>query len=249
MNNAINFLLYSYFKETLDSDYHRIMEKIISKAYFDATQQGAYNTLIPDMLREKSNEAFLEGKSKIKTEIERFFRGICVGVKVDKKENYDSWHKDICRNLIDIYENRLGDTCYFSCGNAQKWINMTMKYLYLLAVIFSEVKGSECEFCNICGNGICFYAEVLHVPVDSYIIEAVWKMENNELPIKDEKRLKDGSIGKYSGEKVLAWSKWEDYFKYMKFQDFMREVARKEGKNAIEWECSAWLEIAEKRNA
>ena len=42
---AINFLLYSYFKIALERESETIIQKAIDKAYFDATNQKAFNAL------------------------------------------------------------------------------------------------------------------------------------------------------------------------------------------------------------
>ena len=33
----------------------------------------------------------------------------------------------------------------FSYGNAQKWVNMTMKYIYILHAVYKE-KAAKCDF-------------------------------------------------------------------------------------------------------
>lgn len=49
--NAINFLLFSYFKITLDDNANDILDKVIIKAYKDATQQGAFNKYLTDDIK------------------------------------------------------------------------------------------------------------------------------------------------------------------------------------------------------
>lgn len=61
------------------------------------------------------------------------------------KSNYDEWHEDLCKKLVDLR---------YTYGQAQKWVNMTMKYLYILGYKFNDKT-----------------IEKLHVPIDSKIIE------------------------------------------------------------------------------
>lgn len=68
------------------------------------------------------------------------------------KDAYTRWHYAMCNELIEAYEAYGID---FTYGQAQKWINMTMKYLYVLEP--DKVK-------PIYG--------FLHIPLDNYIIEA-----------------------------------------------------------------------------
>lgn len=71
--------------------------------------------------------------------------------KIKSQEDYDAWHRETAREIIDLYED-FGVEFYY--GQAQKWINMTAKYLYLLG---------ERDF-----DGVFKY---LHVPVDNYVLE------------------------------------------------------------------------------
>lgn len=83
---------------------------------------------------------------------------------------------------------------------------------------------------------------VLHVPVDRYIIEAVWENEDVILPLIPEKICKNGKRGAYSDEKVKSWSKWEKE-EYINFQNSLREKLN--GEIPIKWESSVWIEVAQ----
>lgn len=50
----------------------------------------------------------------------------------------------------------------FTIGQSQKWLNMTLKYLWLLNILLDGLN-----------------EEYLHIPVDSYIIEAVGAKKDN----------------------------------------------------------------------
>lgn len=68
------------------------------------------------------------------------------------KESFDLWHKALCNNILSIYND--AGVFAFSYGQSQKWINMTIKYLYLL-----QEDSFEREF------------PYLHVPIDNYIMD------------------------------------------------------------------------------
>ena len=77
---------------------------------------------------------------------------------------FDEWHKNLCDDLILCFEKQP-----FSYGQAQKWINMTLKYVSMM-----EHK----KVVNI--------YEFFHVPIDNYIIIATdykfdkaWSRINN----------------------------------------------------------------------
>ena len=69
-----------------------------------------------------------------------------------QQERYDLWHEKVCSRLRETYR-RAGVTFYY--GQAQKWVNMTWKYLYILGEEIPEP----------------LFA-CLHVPVDNYIFDA-----------------------------------------------------------------------------
>lgn len=65
--------------------------------------------------------------------------------------SYDRWHKAICDELVEYFSTLdIG----FTYGHAQKWVNMTMKYLYIL---------DEANFSDV--------FDFLHIPIDSIIID------------------------------------------------------------------------------
>ncbi len=72
------------------------------------------------------------------------------------------------------------------------------------------------------------YTRLLHVPVDSYMIEAV-----------------DMAVGG-GWRKGKPWSGWDDPSYYARFQDAARKAAGDQA--PIVWEGSVWVGIAKKRN-
>lgn len=84
------------------------------------------------------------------------------------------------------------------------------------------------------------YEKEFHVPVDSYIIEKVWREEKVMLPLRPGKKRE----GKYSNEKVISWSNWGET-EYIDFQKGLREWC---GQVPIDWEGPKWIDIAKERN-
>ncbi len=249
--NALNFLLFSYFGITLDYedkniDKDNILSCAVKKAYEDATQRGAYNTQLDnDEQKAASQKAKQKATACLKDGINKILEK---EVPIEEQKDFDLWHEELC----DKIKEKFDDSLPFTYGNAQKWVNMTLKYLYLIDCICSEV----------CPDIDCFHSlqnisAYLHVPVDSYIIEKVWEMEGNKtgrndscLPIKSGKTCKNGSRGKYASDKVEAWSTWDNdkYEKnYIKLQNYLRNN-KKIDNNPIDWEGPAWIEIAKKRS-
>lgn len=87
-----------------------------------------------------------------------------LSVEIRSQAKFDDLHKTACYALISAFSGQ-----EFTVGQAQKWINMTFKYLHLLD--YPEVQNVY-EYC--------------HIPIDSYILNAtnytiskVWSKINN----------------------------------------------------------------------
>lgn len=249
--NAINFLLFSYFKITLDDNANDILDKVIIKAYKDATQQGAFNKYLTDNIKaqiaSKSNE---KGENILKNEFNKFDNL----KNISTQKDFNTWHEKTCKELVgsynDINKSPNNDEG-FTFGNAQKWVNMTIKYIYLLNTVFSNIKGEENNFSKTYGNIIDGISSYIHIPIDNYIIEAVWDMDKIPLPvpeIKEKLPKKGNGKGKYNSEKYKSWSKMDDKeYKnnYIEFQNKLK--ANIESQTPIEWENQRWIEIAKRR--
>lgn len=147
-----------------------------------------------------------------------------------KNSNFDDWHKAKCEEIINFMNNSIDKSNTkilkkekFTIGQAQKWVNMTLKYLWLLNALPTGVK-----------------PEYLHVPIDSYIIEIAYYNKNkfeNALELLEEKP-KD------------SWSKLSEYEEYFKIQEAIRKAIKTNATNEtipIKWESLAWIEVAEKQ--
>lgn len=76
-------------------------------------------------------------------------------IAVDNSEKFTQWHYSICKLIVDKYE---AAGIEFYIGQAQKWVNMTLKYLYVLVPDVVEP----------------FY-RFLHIPLDNYIMDIAKK--------------------------------------------------------------------------
>ena len=105
---------------------------------------------------------------------------------------------------------------FFTWGHAQKWLNMTLKYLWLMDLLPEEILPGS-----------------LHVPIDSYILAALKK-----------EPLFEGSI-KASKYNEQAWSDMsEDNYKQL--QSEIRAMPKEKNESPIEWEGRAWIKMANK---
>lgn len=225
-NKALrDFFIFTYFKtkecKNINNDcdayneYNNdLIQSIIKKAYNDATMMGAYNTLVNKELSDKSYSAYCEATKLLKKEI--------YSVKVNRstQESFDKWHKKTCGKIIECYDEVNSGKSIFTYGNAQKWLNMALKYLWLLGALPNDIK-----------------EELLHAPIDSYILQKLWNL-------KAEGVTCSADTFYYKGN---SWSKIGDYDDYFELQKVIRDMAKQGGKTVIEQENETWIEMAIER--
>ncbi len=140
------------------------------------------------------------------------------------KAEFDCKHSEICTEIIaaakdaNILKQRNNCEEVFYYGQAQKWLNMTMKYMRIMGFWTDELKP---------------LGSYLHVPVDNIIMQ-----EASDIGVKLPRT--DGSSGKYS-DATLPWSKWEsDNYKTFQneLQSRLKEVSPQE--LPMEWESRVW---------
>lgn len=232
--NAINFLLYSYFELTLDSNENEILEAAIKRAYRDASSR-----VLSVSEEEKNNEE--RQNSTPKTESIKYLAGrVLDGLKSNEK--YDDWFDETCKNLMEKYAGLKNkkDEDAFTFGHAQKWVNMIMKYLYVMKSIFNQYGKDNNEIFSLLTED---KEMQLHVPVDSYIMEATAdKQQDYGLGVKlPSSKTKSEETSSYSS--ADAWSKWsrENY------EFFRSQISEKISGSPLDWEGPAWIAIAKKR--
>lgn len=253
--NLVEFLLYSYFgieNEDEMNDFEKTVKKCAHRAYLDLSRTVDY-TYSSSELEKMTKKNAPQNDKDIANEfkyckdnvIDKIDEIIFKAIKsYEKKQSFCCWHNGLCNeikntmndaliknNNVHIVKNK-----NFTYGQAQKWLNMTLKYCWLLRKLrnIDEV--------------------YLHVPVDSYIIEALWKedfwntkehWENNDCRgtiLRIKKINNEYNIGKYSGDKHKSWSAWEEN-EYINFQTALKKYLN-DHISPIEWESKAWKEVA-----
>lgn len=229
-NNAINFLLYSYFELTLDDKEPAILDAAMERAYRDAS--GRVLSIAEEL---GGNEAYKgEAKEKLRSQITELS-------KLTTPVDYEKWLYATCEILLKAYtsaKDKNEDTAFYF-GHAQKWVNMTMKYLYVIKTIFKKYDKDVPSWLTL------DLEKQLHIPVDSYIMEAATKKKVNfsyglniQLPGKSKE------LAPYSSAK--SWSKWEED----EYRTFRTELKGKISEDSpLDWEGPAWIEIAKHRKA
>ena len=217
---VLEFLKYAYFNMTKGDSMNDILIKCAEKAYLDLCRTIKFNTENKDT-RKGAKQKICEMLVHEYDILENAVKGS------DEKQNaFDCEHKRICEEIINTY-SEISELTY---GQAQKWLNMMLKYV-LMTAEDSALKN------------------YLHIPVDSYIMQAVGS-DNPKLKhcLKLEcVPQKNGTVGKYNESTSKPWSKW-DYEEYIAFQNCIRKaISESSYSSPIEWENEAWIEVAEYR--
>ena len=226
----LDFLLYSYFGCKSEDLAREGIQKCAYRAYLDLNRRIAfkYSSSELDKMQKDNTDLAKKYKEAKKALIE----SVCdiILCSVDKYECVDGqfglWHKAKCEEIMGTMNTAIfqDDSLIlksnsFTYGLAQKWVNMTLKYLWLLDRL---------------PEGLT--AKSLHVPIDSFILK---KMQEDV----DEIR-KDGDTYKYKGK---SWSQLDDYDVYLDIQTKIGQIAGKTF--PIEWEGPAWMDAAKTRSS
>lgn len=199
---------------------------------------------------------------------------ICKGIEeriLTNCSDFDTAHENICEELIKKAE-RYGllkspkkkkeeepdkGIPPFTYGHAQKWLNMTIKYMWLLGLWDEELQRIK---------------DKLHIPVDRYILKAAssirtkgevnkYGLEFKKVPLEHKYDEKASGYTEFREEKTdddkksQPWSQWnesdyEDFIKEIndRFKKFKEKKADNNALNPIdsliEWENKAWIEQA-----
>jgi len=90
----------------------------ISLAYgdFNRTLKGIAKLPNGDGLHSKAQRVLTNALTTLKARLEKRMA----------QSDFDGWHRRTCDDLVAVY----GDTFAFHAGQAQKWVNMTLKYIF-----------------------------------------------------------------------------------------------------------------------
>lgn len=127
------------------------------------------------------------------------------------QDKFDDWHRKARKKIIEIYAGNKPKVS-LTHGQAQKWINITIKHLYVLDIP---------EYRWLFGKGVI---ECLHVAIDNIIT-------------KKAQQSKDINIAKPKN----SWSSWDSDF-YEKYQKELREKIKAMKKIPFVWEIENWEE-------
>lgn len=201
-------------QEKTEGDINRAVMICIKRAYRDFNR-----TLRLSDEEKKSERTLPEAVGKI---IEQ---GSIKLLSSTDKKNFDDNHKMTCCELIDGSKNSgLLQEGYPTYGQAQKWVNMTLKYMVLTGLWETEVE------------------PFMHIPVDSYVLKATANGKQyyllNNINVPDH----NSEVRKHPyNSSSKAWSKWE----YKEYIDLIEDLRKAVPGNMtlFEWECTIWPQM------
>lgn len=232
-NISMNAMCIKFFVNPPANNKDAIYAEALERAYGDMSRHTLH-----------FNEAFskLEDKKEKEKEITRIKVEIAELLKNEEdslfecndQDEYNNWHKNRLYEIVGIFikegyiektypedttdKNLRHDT--FSIGQAQKILNMVIKYVYMFYQYFNAVDNSyEKELQNFSHT-----TDLLHTPVDSYVIDAACKKKNNKYCLGCKKP-------------DYAWSQLS-YEEYNIFQKDIRDKLKAKGDVPFLWELN-----------
>ena len=181
-------------------------------------------TLIHSIKEEKkklSDSVAVLIEKRVKTWLDR--------VRIDQK-TFDEAHKSLCEDIIEVYKdatdqkNISGTPHSLSYGQAQKWVNMSLKNLYIY------------DDSNSAGMGMHKLLPFMHIPIDNVVLDIV-----------TDKRacyIDSPNVGYGLKKNSSSWSRWSEK-EYLGFRKLLNDRidALFPGENPIRWELKHWSTV------
>ena len=144
-------------------------------------------------------KAYKDGSAAAREYLCHQLRGLPQDKSVENQIEFDAWHRLTCTGLIESFKGERRPKMHF--GQAQKWLNMSLKYIFF----FDPVKV----------EGYARFFRLCHVPIDNIILKS--------------------EAFKNAPKFECAWSRIDDYSKYMAFQHWARTAFDDNGPLAAEF--------------
>lgn len=144
------------------------------------------------------------------------------------QENYDRDFLDTTINISEFINKKVGNE-EFTFGNAQKLLNIILKYLYIISYKNDGLQ-KNFRFC--------------HCPMDQRLLEDVWKKRAESCIKEDQIDLRNRNyfLKSWGNENFEGDGNPGNAFpeRYMLFQKAVRCLASKEGRNPLEYDYHIW---------
>lgn len=195
--DILDFLKRAYFNTE-----ENVFKLACNKAYLDLSRTIQFEVSLSKMSKNQRKDVTWkrqELKKKLFSWLQKEVESL------NNPSEYDDWHNRICEGIIERFSEK--GKAVLSYGQAQKWLNMTMKYLIVIG-----------------NDNIQRLIPYLHVPIDNIVLdlayeqfgisvstEKPWSQWDKEDYLHYQSTLKNGIAIKYPN---LCPIKWE--FKFWK---------------------------------
>jgi len=144
----------------LTYDSNNLQEKQIFESYFGNNEPliNCINRAYRDFNRTLHGYGSLSNKEETTRKIKFILKNEFEEIKnkdIKSQEEFDIWHQNMCLLLIEFYKQNNFKS--FHIGQAQKWINMILKYIFTYGNKYLYGYDNIYKFC--------------HVPLDKILID------------------------------------------------------------------------------
>lgn len=231
----VDFLCFSYFGIKPNCNDEEKILKCIERAYRDLNRtikysfsQSVLDKKSDQTLSQDARDKYIEAKNHFKNDLTKKIQEAVNSIPAAK---FDDWHQTICGLIVTCNPKVEGSNVTvlkknLTYGQAQKWVNMTLKYMWLMGLITEDVE------------------KQLYIPIDKYILEALCK-EKYEFKLFSIKR--DGDTYKVSNKPSKKdsneWYPWSEFPDKDFYYGFNKELNSLIGNNKlpIVWENDVWI--------
>ena len=159
------------------------------------------------------------------------------------KNNYKKWHEEVCLSIYDRFENirmegnykDIDDNHCWTYGNSQKVVNLTIKYMYVLA---KRLEKSKTNPLFKIVEPFLKFKEDLDIPMDRMILDALWhyNCEKEKVIIDLPYINKNNKLNKkQSDNDLILWSHWNK-----EIYDKVQKSCHTAFSNPIDFEIINW---------
>jgi len=229
--DILEFLKRAYFN-TEENDF----KLACNKAYLDLSRTIQFEVSLSKMSKNQRKDVTKkrqELKKKILSWLQKEVESL------NNPSEYDDWHNRICEGIIERFSEN--GKAVLSYGQAQKWLNMTMKYLIVIG-----------------NDNIQRLIPYLHVPIDNIVLdlayeqfgisvstEKPWSQWDKEDYLHYQSTLKNGIAIKYPN---LCPIKWEFQFWKQPFEEITNEKRQKDASKKRTRHTNPTTSFARSRN-
>lgn len=248
---TLGFLVYTLFGESYCEVLKMASESMDSD--LDLCAQRAYRDLSRTLRfcaangKDGRKETEAKKKELLKKAREAIVSGSNVLLHAEPQDEFDCLHEKLCGEEVDVDSYRSivatarkahgsdvhkpvgeGEKTFYP-GQAQKWLNMTLKYYWILDLP---------QF----GNVLRRVDRYSHAPIDGYFLNML-KNEGLLASAKIENSDNSAAAKKVIKAVRAPWSQWS-YENYAEIQALARDLSESSGCCPLDWEMHAWLDTS-----